>query len=126
MGLNTDSSFSALVMSYQVVTGSSQPAGGRSGMADTTYPMALGAGTSHAIGGGARQLDVEDVHVAGDAPGVTLTLARSLARESATSAGSRASSGHMSATGGTFAVASSLPPATRRTGTDAWTFPSVN
>jgi hypothetical protein len=45
-------------------------------------------------GAGARRVDVEDACVAGGASGVTLTLARFLARESASSAGPGASPGH--------------------------------
>jgi hypothetical protein len=64
----------ALAMSCQGVIGSSQPTGGRSDVASTSYPMAWGHRTPCAKGG-ARRASVGDARVTGGVPGMTLTLA---------------------------------------------------
>jgi hypothetical protein len=68
--------------------------GGRSGVAGTSCLMARGVSTFHATGRGTRRVVVGDVCAAGGTPGVTLTLARSFERESASSVSLGASPGH--------------------------------
>jgi hypothetical protein len=83
MGLNTDGSPSIPAMSLQGASGSSRPAGGKAGVADTTRSTMWGTGVSHIRGGGARDVDVG---AANDAPSEMLTLAKSLERDSMPSA----------------------------------------
>jgi hypothetical protein len=79
MGLNTDGSPPTPAMSLQRASGSSRPADGRAGVADTTRSTTWGTSVSHIGGGGARDVGAG---AAGDAPGEMLTLAKSLERDS--------------------------------------------
>jgi hypothetical protein len=89
MELNTEGSPPALEMSCQGVTSSSRPASGRPSVAGTSCLTVWGVGTSHPGGGGTKRVDVESV-----GPGVILTLARPLERESASLISLGVSLGH--------------------------------
>ena len=91
MGLNTDGSPPAPVMSLQGATGSSRPMGGRTGAARTARSMTWGTGVSHIGGTSARRVGVG---ATGGAPGAMLVLARSLERGSVPSAILGAPLGH--------------------------------
>jgi hypothetical protein len=91
MGLNTDGSPPAPVMSLQGATGSSRPVGGRTDAARIARSMIWGTGVSHIGGTGARRVGVG---ATGGAPGAMLVLARSLKRGSVPSAILGAPLGH--------------------------------
>ena len=83
MGLNTNGSPPTPAMSLQGASDSSQPEGGRAGVANTACSTTWGTGVSHIRGGGARDVGAG---AAGGAPGEMLMLAKSLERYSMPSA----------------------------------------